>query len=133
MHFFGHHSVITKIPRHPTGPSHYSPGGQSPSSSAFGGFPPPASTSPFLNFNAQQTSMGDIFPMATQLQPTASPSASSGLGNWGSGSGTGSGSGNLPQQYPDRGRSLQVRARHPVDAWFWSCLSVLLSLGLKTT
>ena len=133
---------MTKIARHPTGPLHYSPGGQMPSSSAFGGFPPPASTSPFLNFDAQQTSMGDIFPMASQLQPTTSPPAS-GLGNWGSGSGTGIGSGILPQQSSDQGRTSHVRPRQALHAWFQgrrvSCfgparyvsMSVLVNVSLK--
>lgn len=112
-----HCTQTVQPPCCPTGPSHYPPGGQSPSPS-FGGFPPPASTSPFLNFSAQQSPQGDnMFPnLAPQMQPTAPQPGSATLGNWGSGSGPGSGSGDLSQQYSHQGRPLQVRLRHVADA-----------------
>ncbi|KAL3138459.1 PSII 6.1 kDa protein, variant 2 [Trebouxia sp. C0010 RCD-2024] len=87
-----------------TGSSQYTSNGQPPtSSSGFGGFPRPTSSSPFLDFSAQHTSMADIFPAATQ-PPTSQPAAAS-IAHWGSDSGAGSGS--LPHQFPDPSRGLQ--------------------------
>ncbi|KAL3143125.1 PSII 6.1 kDa protein [Trebouxia sp. C0009 RCD-2024] len=87
-----------------TGSSQYtSSNGHPPtSSSGFGGFPRPSS-SPFLDFNAQHTSMADIFPAAAQ--PATSQPGSATIGHWGSGSGAGSGS--LPHQFPDPTRGPQ--------------------------
>ena len=98
----------------PAGPSQFGPDSQQPSSNGFGGFPLPSSSSPF--FDAQQTSMADIFPSqsAALLQPATSQAPSNSISLWPSASGTASGS--LPHQFSDQDRMLQVCTYDIVNA-----------------
>lgn len=112
------------------GPSQFGPDSQQPSSNGFGGFPLPSSSSPF--FDAQQTSMADIFPSqsAALLQPATSQAPSNSISHWPSASGTASGT--LPHQFSDQDRMLQV-CRCDICLFCFCCVVHFLIIDTQCT